>query len=155
MCWLSFSLCFFFFFSSRRRHTSCALVTGVQTCALPISGVRWGYGTSGSTIKNPLVNLADAFRNRACGGEQGGTATLRNYFRGETIALFGGVEWTTPIDGLSLKLEYDPNDYQDEPLGNNFEVDLPVNFGLTYRPFSWLELSGSFERGNTAMFRLG
>src|SRR3546814_5924086 len=28
-------LCFFFF-SSRRRHTRCALVTGVQTCALPI-----------------------------------------------------------------------------------------------------------------------
>src|SRR3546814_4164176 len=31
------SLFFFFFFSSRRRHTRCALVTGVQTCALPIS----------------------------------------------------------------------------------------------------------------------
>src|SRR3546814_6896846 len=30
-------LYFFFFFSSRRRHTRCALVTGVQTCALPIS----------------------------------------------------------------------------------------------------------------------
>src|SRR3546814_2565063 len=30
----------FVFFSSRRRHTRCALVTGVQTCALPIS-----YGT--------------------------------------------------------------------------------------------------------------
>src|SRR3546814_5072698 len=31
--------CFFisFFLSSRRRHTRCALVTGVQTCALPIS----------------------------------------------------------------------------------------------------------------------
>src|SRR3546814_2558677 len=29
--------CSIFFFSSRRRHTSCALVTGVQTCALPIS----------------------------------------------------------------------------------------------------------------------
>src|SRR3546814_1844183 len=28
--------CCFFFFSSRRRHTRCALVTGVQTCALPI-----------------------------------------------------------------------------------------------------------------------
>src|SRR3546814_9056102 len=27
-----------FFFSSGRRHTRCALVTGVQTCALPISG---------------------------------------------------------------------------------------------------------------------
>src|SRR3546814_2948268 len=27
----------FFFFAGRRRHTRCALVTGVQTCALPIS----------------------------------------------------------------------------------------------------------------------
>src|SRR3546814_3460486 len=29
-----------FFFSSRRRHTRCALVTGVQTCALPIYPVE-------------------------------------------------------------------------------------------------------------------
>src|SRR3546814_3558417 len=29
-------MCCIFFFSSRRRHTECALVTGVQTCALPI-----------------------------------------------------------------------------------------------------------------------
>src|SRR3546814_1426321 len=34
---LSFIVVDIFFFSSRRRHTSCALVTGVQTCALPIS----------------------------------------------------------------------------------------------------------------------
>src|SRR3546814_5785038 len=32
----------FFFFSSRRRHTICALVTGVQTCALPISHASTG-----------------------------------------------------------------------------------------------------------------
>src|SRR3546814_2071986 len=31
-----YGVLFFFFFTSRRRHTSCALVTGVQTCALPI-----------------------------------------------------------------------------------------------------------------------
>src|SRR3546814_2119270 len=35
---------FFFFFSSRRRHTRCALVTGVQTCALPISFLPSGPG---------------------------------------------------------------------------------------------------------------
>src|SRR3546814_9779122 len=36
-----------FFFSSRRRHTSCALVTGVQTCALPIfpKDVQFNTGT--------------------------------------------------------------------------------------------------------------
>src|SRR3546814_9119671 len=34
---------FFFFFSSRRRHTRCALVTGVQTCALPILLLGLGH----------------------------------------------------------------------------------------------------------------
>src|SRR3546814_3006370 len=51
---LLFSLCvFLFFFSSRRRHTRCALVTGVQTCALPISAgsrARWAAQTLGSSV---------------------------------------------------------------------------------------------------------
>src|SRR3546814_107856 len=43
-----------FFFSSRRRHTICALVTGVQTCALPILGSAESHhrvqaGTNGSS----------------------------------------------------------------------------------------------------------
>src|SRR3546814_8999909 len=38
MCLCLFIL--FFFFSSRRRHTRCALVTGVQTCALPIYSLK-------------------------------------------------------------------------------------------------------------------
>src|SRR3546814_8682467 len=36
-------VCVFCFFSSRRRHTSCALVTGVQTCALPIYAPKWQF----------------------------------------------------------------------------------------------------------------
>src|SRR3546814_10129382 len=35
----------FFLFSSRRRHTRCALVTGVQTCALPISRATSAHGS--------------------------------------------------------------------------------------------------------------
>src|SRR3546814_18345047 len=37
---VSGGISFCFFFSSRRRHTRCALVTGVQTCALPICPQR-------------------------------------------------------------------------------------------------------------------
>src|SRR3546814_4964399 len=37
------------FFSSRRRHTRCALVTGVQTCALPILALASRYGRALST----------------------------------------------------------------------------------------------------------
>src|SRR3546814_9067083 len=40
----------YFFFSSRRRHTRCALVTGVQTCALPI--FRRPAGEEGDDRRN-------------------------------------------------------------------------------------------------------
>src|SRR3546814_11310671 len=40
--WLSSLVFLLFLFSSRRRHTRCALVTGVQTCALPIWGLLVG-----------------------------------------------------------------------------------------------------------------
>src|SRR3546814_10229684 len=48
-----------FFFSSRRRHTRCALVTGVQTCALPIYMGRDLYGgvNSALTFKNFQLDL--------------------------------------------------------------------------------------------------
>src|SRR3546814_5120931 len=39
-----------FFFSSRRRHTRCALVTGVQTCALPISAIFIGIEEAAAGI---------------------------------------------------------------------------------------------------------
>src|SRR3546814_12812159 len=54
------SLCVVFFFSSRRRHTRCALVTGVQTCALPFW--RWAREVfvAGDQF---LVNVIDLIVN--------------------------------------------------------------------------------------------
>src|SRR3546814_1129561 len=50
----------FFFFSSRRRHTRCALVTGVQTCALPISQEALRTGATWITDDwTALVRLAE------------------------------------------------------------------------------------------------
>src|SRR3546814_4553783 len=45
----------YFFFSSRRRHTRCALVTGVQTCALPICRVKLVAGLTHFGTRHPLV----------------------------------------------------------------------------------------------------
>src|SRR3546814_3075559 len=53
-------ICFFFFFSSRRRHTRCALVTGVQTCALPISTTRC---TKNHVTDFPADFAFDGFRH--------------------------------------------------------------------------------------------
>src|SRR3546814_4698481 len=66
-------LCFFFF-SSRRRHTRCALVTGVQTCALPISFFR--LAVIGLELAGTLTILVGAglatflFARRARAGDR-------------------------------------------------------------------------------------
>src|SRR3546814_6749988 len=59
----------FFFVASRRRHTRCALVTGVQTCALPISPPgRFAAGRSHPYITESAMHptyddpVADALR---------------------------------------------------------------------------------------------
>src|SRR3546814_1474860 len=71
---------FLFFFSSRRRHTRCALVTGVQTCALPISAIALSRslfgGVMGMTIPFGQVLPAHlvAHRHVMSGlGQAGGT----------------------------------------------------------------------------------
>src|SRR3546814_9424120 len=58
VCYLYFCI---FFFSSRRRHTRCALVTGVQTCALPIYGLD--ALSSQETLLFPSQEQAAGARN--------------------------------------------------------------------------------------------
>src|SRR3546814_2327411 len=62
-CYGLLCLCirFCFFFSSRRRHTRCALVTGVQTCALPIwraADVMWRAAGDRATDYNHYTKRA-------------------------------------------------------------------------------------------------
>src|SRR3546814_7794007 len=62
MLWWDLVLCHIcfvcFFFSSRRRHTRCALVTGVQTCALPISdGWKMGVKQARDIFQSDLNRL--------------------------------------------------------------------------------------------------
>lgn len=116
-------------------------------------GLGWGVLGAGGSIENPLIQISDRFRSRTADVGRGGQANLDTLFSGPTIGLFGGVEWHTPIEGLSLKLEYDGNDYQSEPLGNRLDQRYPINFGAVYRPIPWLELTAAFERGTRAMFR--
>src|SRR3546814_19128721 len=49
-----------FFFSSRRRHTRCALVTGVQTCALPICAAPGALMAQTEEPRGPAGQMDDA-----------------------------------------------------------------------------------------------
>src|SRR3546814_5248716 len=56
----------FFFFSSRRRHTRCALVTGVQTCALPISNDEQQLKNHLNVLSNYIeINKVFVYRTKA------------------------------------------------------------------------------------------
>src|SRR3546814_2828444 len=78
----------FFFFSSRRRHTRCALVTGVQTCALPISlGSILAGGNSG-----PHGNERSSAADWAALVGEFRAASLRPQDNGVAIPIIFGVD---------------------------------------------------------------
>src|SRR3546814_13269219 len=100
-----------FFFSSRRRHTRCALVTGVQTCALPIYvssvtnsaegqviGVRAGVAlSSGGTVDNAGAIDGNSMGGLIQNGEESLTAAITNSgtitgSEGSGIAGFGNLD---------------------------------------------------------------
>ena len=115
-------------------------------------GIGWGYLGSRGDIKNPFSLLGSQWNSRAAFSGEGGNFSFGNYFHG-TSAIFGGVQYQTPIHQLVLKAELDGNNYQSEPFSDNQVQRLPLNFAAVYQ---WQDayLSVGLERGNTAMISL-
>src|SRR3546814_16034653 len=61
-----------FFFSSRRRHTRCALVTGVQTCALPISPFDGVEIVANGQIQRPIYTRVETLTGLDASSTKGG-----------------------------------------------------------------------------------
>src|SRR3546814_10162750 len=95
-CFLCCHLCCFF--SSRRRHTRCALVTGVQTCALPIyidDATKAGHGRGLATIEPDEVAKTAVPIGVACTSEEVGEMVV--YLVSNAARHVTGAE--IPIDG--------------------------------------------------------
>ncbi len=116
-------------------------------------GLGWGYVGRRGNLRNPLGSIGNRFDTRTTNVGQGGNLSFGSYFRGPT-ALFGGVQYQTPWERLILKLEYDGNSYQHEPLSNNQRQSSPWNLGLVYRAGRAVDFSFGIERGNTVMLGL-
>src|SRR3546814_14808850 len=94
-----------FFFSSRRRHTRCALVTGVQTCALPISArlrtVPFGVVMSSEFLAAgggvPAVWELFGWRNCSLGGA-GAAATARGAGARDRKSVVSGKSVSVRVD---------------------------------------------------------
>ena len=119
------------------------------------AGIGWGLmGTGVVGFNNPLGLISHSLKVRPA-STGAGTFAL-TYFRGPRVGLFGGIEYHTPWEGVRIKLELDSNDYKSEPFPTaaNFAVRSPLNFGVVYSPFSFVDFSAGIERGTTLMARV-
>ena len=116
-------------------------------------GMAWGYmGTSGN-FTNPLCKASDKYCERPSDYKgNGGSVDFERWFKGDA-AIYGGFEYQTPYKPLTLKLEYDGNDYsQDFPVvrgGVDMTQHTPWNVGAVYRFTDWGSAKVSYERGDT------
>src|SRR3546814_9938380 len=97
-------------FSSRRRHTRCALVTGVQTCALPIASSLLGGSGSGPSVRGAggAVGGCGSRRKR---GSRGGRLASQYVLSGHAVdadewCLFARQDRTSVVEvtGLSVSV---------------------------------------------------
>jgi hypothetical protein len=119
----------------------------------------WGKFAGANSFDNPLGILSDEFNIRPSISEnfdQGGTPSYDKWFRGDA-SVFGGAEYFfRNINGLSIKLEYDPYDYIDFSAKRKREArydlrkkDSNFNIGFNYAVNDFLTLDASFIKGNT------
>src|SRR3546814_20276001 len=90
---------FCFFVSSRRRHTRCALVTGVQTCALPI------LPGEGELLGHELMRVATGTITRGvAGGIEASTLLLDDDSREVRVG-----DRVIPVDAQRYDLQFFPH----------------------------------------------
>jgi hypothetical protein len=110
----------------------------------------WGYLGRAGNVTNPFCSLKDSFCERPRGfSGSGGKIDHQRFFRGPT-SLFGGVEYHTPWAPLTLKIEYEGNDYSRERAGP-LQQDTRWNIGAVYR-WNNTRFTLDYQRGNTIGF---
>ncbi|SKA69294.1 Exopolysaccharide biosynthesis protein YbjH [Enterovibrio nigricans DSM 22720] len=109
-------------------------------------GVGWGYLGNRANLAGDKTQGTDCGRDTSYKGK-GGSFDYSRWFTG-CMSVFGGVEYQTPYAPLSLKLEYEGNDYRSE-FAPDIEQDSPFNLGAVYHLGDWGDLRASYEHGNT------
>ena len=117
-------------------------------------GFGWGRFGGNLGLDNPLCRGQNRFCDRTRSGGLGGEVEFGQFFSGEEIGVFGGLEWQTPVDGLTFKIEYSDDEYSRERELGSFSPNIPFNFGLEYRPLEGVEIGTYYMYGSEIGVRL-
>ncbi len=117
------------------------------------AGIAWGrYGSAGH-IDNPLGVISGHFdKNRTLDGEDPNMPG--NWFTGKKAGFFGGIEYFTPLEGLSVKADIGADRYTAERTASGFDAPAPWSAGLNYRPCDWINISAGTAGGDKFFGRL-
>lgn len=117
-------------------------------------GIAWGRLGSAGHIKNPLRAVSSHFEKARNLTAQYDSQDINGWFTGEEIGFFGGVEYFSPIKGLSFKLDYGADDYVGAQTIEEFDAPPPWSIGLNYKPINQIDLSAGIIGGKKIMARL-
>lgn len=127
------------------------LVASKRFGALDVSaGLGFGYVGGRGDIRNPLGLVAKRFDTRPAANTyvgRGGNVSTESFFRGPA-AFFGGVQYELPGQRWVLKAEIDGNDYANDQAGRPIKQRTPLNLGVVYRPWRWMDVTLGVERGD-------
>ncbi len=117
-------------------------------------GVAWGRLAGEGHIRNPFAALGSHFDVRRDHNDSNGS-NVGDWFTGEKIGFFGGVEYFTPMKGLSLKADYGGFDYDIEQAANaQFKAPNPYSIAVNYKPFKQADISIGTTGFESVMARL-
>ncbi|MCC7305886.1 MAG: YjbH domain-containing protein [Alphaproteobacteria bacterium] len=115
------------------------------------AGLAWGRMGSAGHLPNPLKKISH-FNDREPDGEM--PSGISNWFTGQDIGVFGGVEYFTPVKGLSVKFDWNADRYEAENTALGFDAPPPWSAGLAYKPFNWLDLGIAVQGTDKIMGRI-
>ena len=111
-------------------------------------GIGWGYLGQDSSLRNPFLSLDEDFRTRNSQVEQGGDFNTKDFFSGENISIFSGIEYYINKYGLVFKAEYDTSNPDIGKYAPKIPVSSRFNFGIVRPVNKNFDIGLSFERGN-------
>ncbi|MCP5087720.1 MAG: YjbH domain-containing protein [Rhodobacteraceae bacterium] len=97
------------------------------------AGLGWGRLSNSSTVRTSV-------------NPQGGVPTTRHWFDGP-VGVFGGIEWITPVKGLTVKAEYSSDKYTREVAAGALNRKNPFNFGVEYKTKSNVSIGAYYLHG--------
>lgn len=117
------------------------------------AGLGWGRMGSAGHFKNPLKGLSNHFgKDRPLDGEMPNEPS--DWFTGETIGLFAGVEYQTPFKGLSLVFDVGADRYAAEQVAFDYSAPAPWSAGVRYSPREWVTLAAGVQGTDKVMAQL-